>query len=72
MNSLSLRCTSPAAHVNPVAPTSVSPVWSMHRAPHAASIRARVDAMLAPGSPAWIVTRTPIWAGSIPALRSPI
>ena len=53
----------------PVGPTSVIPVWSKHEAPYADSIAARVAGMLAPGSPAWIVTRNGDKARSTPRPR---
>ena len=57
MNSDSMRCIpSRCAQLCPVGPSSVIPVWSNDVAEYAASIASRVDGMLAPGSPAWMVT----------------
>src|SRR5439155_4779399 len=59
MNSDSIRCTpSRAEQLNPVGPSSVIPVRSNAEADHAASMAPLVSGIEAPGSPAWIVTRT--------------
>ena len=58
MNSDSKRCTpSRWLQETPVGPSSVIPVWSKAWPPSADSIAARVEGMLAPGSPAWMLRR---------------
>ena len=52
------RTRAASQHSKLTGPTSVSPWWSMTRAPQLRSMRSRVAGMLPPGSPATISTRT--------------
>src|SRR5439155_27240197 len=59
-----------ALQLNPVGPISVVPVWSNDVTPKASSIRDRIAGIDAPGSPAWIETRSADRERSTPSSRA--
>ena len=73
INSDSITCKPlPSMVPNPQAPTSVAPLWSMSRAPHADSILDRTSGIEPPGPPATIIFRIEQEGRSIPCLAATV